>query len=91
MKLFKPFKAHLAATALGIAAAVVAPMAAHAQAFPAQPVKIVVPFPPGGTTDILARQMAKELQERWGKPVLVENRAGASGTIFSEQLCAHAG
>jgi len=86
MKLFKPFKAHLAATALGIAAAVVAPMAAHAQAFPAQPVKIVVPFPPGGTTDILARQMAKELQERWGKPVLVENRAGASGTIFSEQL-----
>src|SRR6218665_2829437 len=48
--------------------------------------KIVGPFPPGGTTDILARQLAFELQPRWGKPVLVENRAGASGTIFSEQL-----
>ncbi|MDP3310558.1 MAG: tripartite tricarboxylate transporter substrate-binding protein [Polaromonas sp.] len=60
--------------------------AALAQAFPSQTVKIVVPFPPGGTTDILARQLAAELAQKWGTPVIVDNKAGASGTIFSEQL-----
>lgn len=62
------------------------PLAAWAQAFPIKPVKIIVPFPPGGTTDILARLLATELGRKWSQPVLVENRAGASGTIFSEQL-----
>lgn len=81
MQALSALKKHLAAAALGVLATV-----AHAQDFPTQPVKIVVPFPPGGTTDILARQLANELQGRWGKPVVVENRAGASGTIFSEQL-----
>jgi tripartite-type tricarboxylate transporter receptor subunit TctC len=76
-------RAGLAAAAMMGLAAV---PAAQAQDYPTQPVKIVVPFPPGGTTDILARQLAAELQQRWGKPVVVENRAGASGTIFSEQL-----
>lgn len=85
MKMIRNIKARLAAAALGLLAAA-APLALHAQDFPTQPVKIVVPFPPGGTTDILARQVAKELAERWGKPVLVDNKAGASGTIFSEQL-----
>jgi len=59
---------------------------AFSQAYPSQPVKIVVPFPAGGTTDILARQLATELGQRWAVPVVVENKAGASGTIFSEQL-----
>jgi tripartite-type tricarboxylate transporter receptor subunit TctC len=85
MQLFRTLKTALAAVALG-GLALVAPLAAQAQDFPTQPVKIVVPFPPGGTTDILARQLATELAQRWGKPVVVENRAGASGTIFSEQL-----
>ena len=59
---------------------------AVAQTFPSQTVKIIVPFPPGGTTDILARQVANELAQKWGAPVIVDNRAGASGTIGSEQL-----
>jgi tripartite-type tricarboxylate transporter receptor subunit TctC len=59
---------------------------AVAQTFPSQTVKIIVPFPPGGTTDILARQVASELTQKWGVPVIIDNRAGASGTIGSEQL-----
>jgi tripartite-type tricarboxylate transporter receptor subunit TctC len=86
MHYFKTFRARLAATALGLVAAVAMPLAAQAQDFPSGPVKIVVPFPAGGTTDILARQLAKELGDKWGKPVIVDNKAGASGTIFSEQL-----
>lgn len=58
----------------------------YAQNYPSGPVKIVVPFPPGGTTDILARVLANELTKKWGQTVLVENKPGASGTIFSEQL-----
>jgi tripartite-type tricarboxylate transporter receptor subunit TctC len=59
---------------------------AVAQTFPSQTVKIIVPFPPGGTTDILARQVANDLAQKWGVPVIIDNRAGASGTIGSEQL-----
>lgn len=59
---------------------------AYAQNYPSGPVKIVVPFPPGGTTDILARVLANELTKKWGQSVVVENKPGASGTIFSEQL-----
>jgi tripartite-type tricarboxylate transporter receptor subunit TctC len=86
MQILKTYKARLTAAALGFLASVAAPLAAQAQDFPTQMVKIVVPFPAGGTTDILARQLAKELGERWGKPVVIDNRGGASGTIFSEQL-----
>lgn len=74
------------AAVLAGATAFMVPLAAHAQSYPVRGVKIVVPFPPGGTTDILARLLANELTARWAQPVVVENRAGASGTIFSEQL-----
>ncbi len=58
---------------------------AHAQ-FPAKAVRMVIPFPPGGATDIVGRVVAQKLSERWGQPVVVENRPGAGGTIGSEAV-----
>jgi tripartite-type tricarboxylate transporter receptor subunit TctC len=55
--------------------------AAFAQSYPAGPMRVIVPFPPGGGTDILARAIAHKLNEAWGQPVIVDNRGGANGTI----------
>lgn len=60
--------------------------AAAASSFPDRAVTIVVPFPAGGTTDILARQLGKGLADKWGVPVVIENKGGASGTIGSAQV-----
>jgi tripartite-type tricarboxylate transporter receptor subunit TctC len=57
---------------------------ASAQTYPAKPIKMIVPFPPGGTTDILARAISAELNKAWGQPVVVENRPGAGGNIGSD-------
>jgi tripartite-type tricarboxylate transporter receptor subunit TctC len=55
--------------------------AAAQEAYPSRAVKFVVPFPPGGPLDVPARMIAQKLTEQWGKPVVVENQAGASGSI----------
>ena len=57
---------------------------AHGQAYPSRTVRIVIPFPPGGTSDILARTLAQKLSEEWGQQVIAENRPGAAGNVASE-------
>src|SRR3954470_13328802 len=52
--------------------------------FPVRPVRIIVPYAPGGATDLTARQLATKLNEAWGQGVVVDNRAGASGNIALE-------
>ncbi|MCS6932940.1 MAG: tripartite tricarboxylate transporter substrate binding protein [Acetobacteraceae bacterium] len=59
------------------------PGLSRAQAWPARPVRIVVPFPPGGTTDVVARLVAARMGERLGQSLVIENRAGAGGTVGS--------
>ena len=67
-----------------VAALALAPALASAQAWPSKPVKIIVPFAAGGTTDVVARQLAAKLQEAWGQTVIVENKAGAGGNIGAD-------
>jgi len=69
-----------------LAAALATALSVHAQDFPANPIKVVVPSGPGATTDALARMIADQMQKKWGQPVIVENRAGAGGNIGAEYV-----
>lgn len=68
------------------AVALLSPLAALAQAYPAKPVKIIVSFSPGGTTDILARMLAQKLTEAMGQSFIVENKPGAGGIIGNDYV-----
>ena len=70
---------------LAIAAALLA-CAAHAQGWPAKPVRIVVAYPPGGGIDVLGRQLAEKLTAAWGQPVVVDNRPGANTIIAADAV-----
>ena len=71
---------------LAVAASAVAPAGFAQAGFPSRPIKFIVPFPPGGATDLVGRLLAAKLQESWGQNVVVENKAGASGMIGTEQV-----
>ncbi|MET4579821.1 Bug family tripartite tricarboxylate transporter substrate binding protein [Ottowia thiooxydans] len=71
----------LGATALSLAV-----VAAHAQTWPTHAVKYIVPFPPGGATDLMSRPLVERLQQRLGQPVVIENIGGAGGSIGATRI-----
>jgi tripartite-type tricarboxylate transporter receptor subunit TctC len=75
-------RAVLKAVAAAALAMALAP--AHAQQYPTKPVRVIVPFAPGGGSDILARQILPKLNEYLGQPFVVDNRGGAGGLVGTE-------
>jgi tripartite-type tricarboxylate transporter receptor subunit TctC len=71
---------------LALAAMLAALPRADAQDYPSRPVKIIVPFPAGGTADVMPRVIGEWLSRKWGQPVVVENRTGAAGNIGAEAV-----
>ena len=69
---------------VAVLSAVLAPAAVTAQEYPAKSIRWIVPYPPGGTSDVVARLIGQKLTEAWKQPVLVDNRGGANGNIGTE-------
>ena len=78
MKKNRPYAAALCAAATLLASGAVA------QSFPVKPIRLVVPFAPGGGTDVTARYMAAKLSDKFGQPVIVDNRPAASGVVGAD-------
>jgi tripartite-type tricarboxylate transporter receptor subunit TctC len=74
------------ATAIAALLVAILPAMAGAQAWPGKPVRVIVPYPAGGTSDILARTLSAKLSDVWGQPVVVENRPGANGNVGAEMV-----
>src|SRR5256886_9171700 len=72
------------AFALMLIAALQASLPAPAQPSPSRPIRLIVPYAAGGTSDILARQIAPRLTDAWGQPVIVENKTGANGNVGAD-------
>jgi tripartite-type tricarboxylate transporter receptor subunit TctC len=82
----QPFGRRLVGIMLALGALVVAAPALKAQDYPTRPIKIVVPFPAGGTADAMPRVFADWLSRKWGQPIVIENRTGAAGNIGAEAV-----
>jgi tripartite-type tricarboxylate transporter receptor subunit TctC len=77
-------RAHSRTALIALLAALVAPCAAGAQDYPSRPVKLIVPVPAGGITDVLARILQEPLARKWGQPIVIDNRPGAGGNLGTE-------
>jgi tripartite-type tricarboxylate transporter receptor subunit TctC len=77
---------YAAALCLVLSGALCAAVNSNAQGFPARPVKFLVPYPGGGSNDVLARIVGEKLQAKWGQPIVIENRTGAGGNIAASAV-----
>ncbi|HEY0417930.1 MAG TPA: tripartite tricarboxylate transporter substrate binding protein [Acetobacteraceae bacterium] len=84
MNLPLPSRRHVQRCLVALACACTAPMVVQAQAFPSRPVHLVVTYPAGGSSDLMARIMGEKLQQLWGQPVIIDNKPGAAGSIGME-------
>ena len=83
-KLPRRLRSAVLAVVLALCATACLPFLARAEDYPSRPVKIIVPFPAGGTADAMPRVIADWLSRKWGEPVVIDNRAGAGGNIGAE-------
>src|SRR5262245_32773954 len=79
-----PYQSRFISHVLSVTLLAITTGAAYAQAYPSKPVHWIVPFAPGGPTDIMSRAIGERLTQQWGHAIVVENRGGAGGNIGAE-------